>query len=78
MDGIKATEIIRKDEKSSGGHLPIVALTASAMKADEERCMAAGMDAFVSKPLRTTELFAAIDTLTREYCAANTTVTLNG
>ncbi len=78
MDGIKATEIIRKDEKSSGGHLPIVALTASAMKADEERCMAAGMDAFVSKPLRTTELFAAIDTLTREYCAANTTATLNG
>jgi len=78
MDGIEVTEIIRKNEKSSGGHLPIIALTASAMKADEERCMAAGMDAFVSKPLRTAELFAAIDRLTREHSAIDTPATLNG
>jgi two-component system, sensor histidine kinase and response regulator len=61
MDGFEATAIIRQKERSAGGHIPIVAMTAHALKGDEERCLAAGMDAYVSKPIRTNELFATIE-----------------
>jgi two-component system, sensor histidine kinase and response regulator len=61
MDGFEATRIIRARETSSGAHLPIVAMTAHAMKGDEERCLAAGMDAYVSKPIQVEQLFSAID-----------------
>ena len=61
MDGFEATAIIRQKERSTGGHIPIVAMTAHALKGDEERCLAAGMDAYVSKPIRTNELFAIIE-----------------
>jgi signal transduction histidine kinase/CheY-like chemotaxis protein/HPt (histidine-containing phosphotransfer) domain-containing protein len=60
MDGFAATAAIRQREKVRGGRVPIVALTAHAMKGDRERCLAAGMDAYVSKPLRAEELFEAI------------------
>ena len=60
MDGFAATAAIREREKTRGGHLPIVALTAHAMKGDRERCLAGGMDAYVSKPLQVRELFDAI------------------
>jgi PAS domain S-box-containing protein len=60
MGGLEATEAIRARERQHGGHLPIVALTAHAMAGDRERCLAAGMDAYVSKPLRPQELYAAI------------------
>ena len=63
MDGFKTTAAIREKEKSTGKHIPIVAMTAHALKGDQERCLAAGMDAYVSKPVRTNELFAAIDRL---------------
>jgi CheY-like chemotaxis protein len=56
MDGIEATIAIREMEKSSGRHLPVVALTAHAMKGDQERCLDAGMDAYLSKPIRPREL----------------------
>jgi signal transduction histidine kinase/CheY-like chemotaxis protein/HPt (histidine-containing phosphotransfer) domain-containing protein len=62
MDGLTATAVIRAREKSTGRHMPIIALTAHAMKGDKERCLAAGMDAYVSKPLRPKEL---IETLGR-------------
>jgi two-component system sensor histidine kinase/response regulator len=61
MDGLEATAAIREKEKSSGGHIPIVAMTAHSLKGDEERCVAGGMDAYVSKPIRTHELFATIE-----------------
>jgi CheY-like chemotaxis protein len=61
MDGLVATGIIRAGEKSSGAHLPIIAMTAHAMKGDEERCLAAGMDGYVSKPIEVERLFATID-----------------
>ena len=64
MDGFEATGIIRAREKSSGTHLPIIAMTAHAMKGDEERCLAAGMDGYVSKPIQVEQFFAAIGGIT--------------
>jgi PAS domain S-box-containing protein len=61
MSGLEATTEIRKQEETTGRHLPIVALTARAMAGDREQCLAAGMDAYVSKPLKASELFAAIE-----------------
>ena len=63
MDGISATAVIREREKLTGERIPIVALTAHAMKGDAERCLAAGMDAYITKPLRVDELFAVIGRL---------------
>lgn len=61
MDGIEATAFIRSKEKASGGHTPIIALTAHAMKGDREMCLRAGMDGYVSKPVRADELISAIE-----------------
>jgi CheY-like chemotaxis protein len=60
MDGLEATAAIRTQERQRGGHLPIIALTAHAMKGDQERCLAGGMDEYVSKPIQAQELFAAM------------------
>ncbi len=60
MDGFEATAAIRARELSTGGHIPIVAITAHAMKGDRERCLAAGMDDYASKPIRAEELFETI------------------
>jgi two-component system sensor histidine kinase/response regulator len=60
MDGFETAAAIRAQEQGTRTHLPIVALTAHAMKGDRERCLAAGMDGYVSKPLRAAELFEAI------------------
>jgi two-component system sensor histidine kinase/response regulator len=56
MDGFKATAAIRKKEKQSGNHLPIIAMTAHAMVGDKERCLQAGMDDYITKPIRLQEL----------------------
>jgi signal transduction histidine kinase len=56
MDGFQATAAIREKEKSSGGRVPIVALTANAMRGDGERCLAQGMDAYLAKPFRIADL----------------------
>ena len=61
MDGFEATKLIREKETTSGAHLPIIALTAHAMQGDKERCLAAGMDAYVPKPLKLEDLFAVIE-----------------
>ena len=63
MDGFEATAAIRARERATGGHIPIIAMTAHAMKGDRERCLAAGMDGYVSKPLRPQELFEVLERL---------------
>ncbi len=61
MDGFEATQAIRALEKGSGAHLPIVAMTAHAMKGDRDRCLAAGMDDYLTKPIRSATLFALLE-----------------
>jgi CheY-like chemotaxis protein len=61
MGGLEATAAIRERERRTGGHVRIVALTAHAMKGDEERCLAAGMDGYLKKPIDRLELFAAVE-----------------
>ena len=63
MDGFEAAAVIRAKETGSQSHLPIIAMTAHAMKGDRERCLAAGMDCYVSKPVQAKELLQAIESL---------------
>ncbi|MHB8970830.1 MAG: response regulator [Pirellulaceae bacterium] len=57
MDGFEATAVIRTQERDKGTHIPIIAMTAHAMKGDRERCLHAGMDDYISKPIRAPEMF---------------------
>jgi PAS domain S-box-containing protein len=63
MDGLEATETIRSREQSTGAHVPILAMTAHAMKGDRERCLASGMDDYISKPIRAGQLQETIHRL---------------
>jgi two-component system sensor histidine kinase/response regulator len=63
MDGLEATTAIRGWEQETSIHVPIIAMTAHAMQGDAERCLAAGMDGYVSKPIKPEDLYAAIDSI---------------
>ncbi|MFO7904051.1 MAG: response regulator [Pirellulaceae bacterium] len=63
MDGFEATAAIRSREKQTNTHTPIIAMTAHAMKGDRERCLDAGMDSYVAKPIRAKELLETIESL---------------
>ncbi len=66
MDGLEATAAIRAAEAAAGGHVPIIAMTAHTLHGDRERCLAAGMDDYIAKPIRRRELFQALARATRK------------
>jgi CheY-like chemotaxis protein len=68
MDGLAATEEIRRREAAQGGHVPIIAMTAHAMKGDRDRCLRAGMDDYISKPIDIQALLAALEKWGRSSC----------
>jgi CheY-like chemotaxis protein len=63
MDGFEATATIRRMEEATGAHLPVVAMTAHAMQGDKERCLTAGMDGYLSKPLNVKKLLAVVQSV---------------
>lgn len=75
MGGIEATQRIRERERETGRHIPIVALTAHAMKEDRDRAIAAGMDEYLSKPIRREQLFEVIERLVTGESASAVTET---
>ena len=60
---LRQTAVVREMEKGPGSHIPIIAMTAHAMRGDEERCFESGMDGYVSKPINRKQLFDAIERL---------------
>jgi CheY-like chemotaxis protein len=74
MDGLQATRAIRELEKNTGQHIPIVAMTAYAMESDRLRCLEAGMDAYISKPINIKELFQTVESLYNKETGTKQTV----
>jgi len=70
MDGFEVITTIREREKTSGAHLPVIALTALSGQRDRERCAEAGMDDYLAKPVRTSEVFATLERVMRAHPAA--------
>ncbi len=70
LDGFQTTAMLREREASTGTHTPVVALTAHAMKGDREKCLEAGMDAYLSKPLRARELVSLVEKLCESATSA--------
>ena len=66
LDGFQVVQAIRARERTTGGHLPIIALTARSRKEDREQCLAAGMDDFLAKPVQAADLWAAMDRVVRK------------
>ncbi|HXW07373.1 MAG TPA: response regulator [Vicinamibacterales bacterium] len=75
MSGFEAAWAIREREREHGGHLPLVALTAHAMQGDRERCLAAGMDDYLSKPIDVDQLVATVERLGRPRAPSSAAVT---
>ena len=63
MDGFEATAAISEKEKATGAHVAIIAMTAHAMKGNEETCLQAGMDGYISKPIQASRLFQVVENI---------------
>jgi CheY-like chemotaxis protein len=73
MDGLEAVGLIRRNEEATGrSHLPVIALTAHAMRGDRERCLAAGMDGYIAKPINRKDLFTVIESVLQSCRPAGT------
>lgn len=70
LDGLEATQLIREDEKQTGKHIPIIAMTARAMDGDEQKCLAAGMDGYISKPIDPIKVFETVENILTKRTAA--------
>jgi PAS domain S-box-containing protein len=77
MNGLQVTSAIRREEQSTAKHLPIIAMTAHAMQGDRERCLAAGMDGYLAKPINAEELDEAVENLDGRPGAAPAAITAN-
>ena len=75
MGGLEATQLIREKEKSTGEHVPIVAMTAHAMQGDRERCIAAGMDGYLSKPIDPKSFPQTVEGISQHLAASQTPAT---
>ena len=71
LDGFQVVQALREREQNAARHLPVIALTAHSRKEDRERCLAAGMDNFLTKPVRPAELWAAIDRVMKTHPPGN-------
>ena len=71
LNGYEATRTIRKNEDHTGRHVPIIAMTAYAVKGDREKCLAVGMDGYVSKPIRPDQLHAEIELVLQRHPPCN-------
>src|SRR5439155_9021444 len=71
LDGFQVVRAVRERERSVGGHLPVIALTARAREEDRQRCLAAGMDDFLTKPVQVADLWAAIDRVVAAWAPAD-------
>jgi signal transduction histidine kinase/ActR/RegA family two-component response regulator/streptogramin lyase len=78
MDGYRATSLIRRQEQNSLGHVPVIAMTAHAMKGDRERCLEAGMDGYVAKPINSAVLFQTIRTVLLELNSSSAAINQAG
>jgi two-component system, sensor histidine kinase and response regulator len=76
LDGFQVIRAIRDRERVTGEHLPVIALTARSRSSDRERCLAAGMDDFLSKPIRMPDLLAAMERVTQSNRGADAAETL--
>lgn len=63
LDGLEATRMIRRKEEETGGHIPVIAMTARAMAEDEKKCLDAGMDAYISKPIDAAKVYETIESM---------------
>ncbi|MBK8046806.1 MAG: response regulator [Anaerolineales bacterium] len=75
MSGIDATQTLRRLEVGTDRHLPIIAMTAHAMKGDAEACLAAGMDDYIAKPVQAQELYRVIERVMARFAPADISIT---
>jgi CheY-like chemotaxis protein len=71
MDGFETATAIRMREQGSGARIPIIALTGMSAQSDHQRCLAAGMDSYLGKPIRSRDLFAAVEEGLQKGCSKN-------